>query len=121
MTELRMRRKEAGLCVNCGRPARPGRVLCPVCAEKNNEAAKRTYYKRLKEQGLELKTKGRPSMYEYIAWRGRTIVIRGTPGKLAKYFGTSTNVICNLARNGGRRHKGMTDPVAIERRRIDGV
>ena len=29
-------RKEAGLCVTCGKPARQGKTRCKICAEKNN-------------------------------------------------------------------------------------
>lgn len=34
---LYQERKEAGLCVSCGKPSRPGKTRCMMCAEKMNE------------------------------------------------------------------------------------
>ena len=35
---LREERKAAGLCINCGRPSRPGKGMCTPCAEHVNRA-----------------------------------------------------------------------------------
>jgi NMD protein affecting ribosome stability and mRNA decay len=41
--------KEDGRCAFCGKPSRPGRVLCAACAARDNERKKRRGTARLTE------------------------------------------------------------------------
>lgn len=115
---LRDIRREAGLCIMCGRPARENRVTCEICGQYNNESAKRSYRKRILESGRELQGRGRKPIYEYTAWCGRKIVAQGSAADLARVFHITHNQVCNYARTGQRRHEGVQEPVVIERRRL---
>ena len=42
--EIRARRKAAGLCVDCGKPAIPGRTKCRQCAERAAKRCRRSYW-----------------------------------------------------------------------------
>lgn len=44
--ERREKLKAQGLCVSCGKKAVEGRVLCQVCARRNNEAQQVRYIKK---------------------------------------------------------------------------
>ena len=39
--KMRARRKAAGLCLDCGKPAEPGRVLCLECKVRRKEKKQR--------------------------------------------------------------------------------
>lgn len=105
----RAKYRELGLCTECGKPAREGKTTCADCAAKHSK----TYRQR---KGIEvIRGRGRPSEYVYTAWRGRSIVKRGTVGELAKFFGTDDKTIALYAVKGIRRRK---DGVFFERERV---
>lgn len=117
--ELRQRRKEAGLCIDCGRPAREHRTTCKKCAERKSREWERRYEKRLAETGEERKHVGRPEIYEYLVWRNNRMLKKGTAQEVGKYLGITGKMVCNYAATGMRRRTGLVEPVVIERRRLD--
>lgn len=101
MTELRRKRRDAGLCTECGVPAREGKTTCTGCAERKAAADRR----RAEARGLWGGRRGRKPKYEYVAWRGNLIVARGTSREIAERFDMTQNEVCNYARVGSRRQK----------------
>lgn len=113
MTELRQRRKELGLCTECGNPAREGKTTCAGCAEKHSAADRRRFLERNgRKPSADYKLK---TEYVFTAWNGRRVVKRGTAKELGEYFGMSASAVHEYARRGIRRRK---DGVFIERERI---
>ena len=57
--QLRAERKAQGLCCRCGKaPARPNRVSCPECGQRDVASARRQYYsvkQKLKDVHNEIK------------------------------------------------------------------
>jgi hypothetical protein len=46
MSDLKTRRIEAGLCPDCGEPARPQRLYCVTCAERQRQRVLAAYHAR---------------------------------------------------------------------------
>ena len=113
--EIKRRRRESGLCAECGAPARDGRTTCADCARKKYESEKRCLLK--KRGGNWQDGRGRPPMYIYTAWRGRSVVTRGTSREVAEFFGMPQKTVVLWASKGFRRRK---DGVFFERERIEG-
>lgn len=111
MTELRRKRKEAGLCTECGDPAREGKTTCERCAERKALRDR----KRAEKRGVRVGKQGREPKWVYVAWRGRNVVFRGSSKEMAERFGMSQNEVCNYARVGSRRQKA---DIFIEREEI---
>lgn len=101
----KQRKKAAGLCVECGKPAREGRTTCAECARKKCAADKR---RREALRGASLaKRPGPVPVWEYVAWRGRQVVFRGTSREVAEYFGMTQKAVIEYCRRGIRRKKDM--------------
>lgn len=111
--ELRRRRKELGLCTECGKPAREGKTTCADCAAKHSKADRRRLEERKGDEPIQ--KRGFKPKYIYTAWRGRSIVKRGSSREVAEFFGMTENLLGNYARMGLRRRK---DEVFFERERI---
>ena len=120
--EMRRRRREAGLCTECGKSLPlEGKRVCAACFEKQRE------YNRRKTERNRAREKIRPEndrrgealkalrKWEYVAWRGNTVVFRGTSREVAAHFGMTQNEVCNYARVGTRRRMAG---VYIEREAI---
>ena len=109
-TEMRRRRREAGLCTECGKsPPEDGKTVCAVCRARQDAR------NRKKQNRKNAAADGRGAhlrKWEYVAWRGANVVIRGTSRELSEYFGISQNAVCQYARSRERRAK---DDVFIER------
>lgn len=45
------KKKAAGICTDCSRPARPGRVTCALCADKRSRRQKERYARKKEEIG----------------------------------------------------------------------
>lgn len=118
--ELRRMRKEAGLCVSCGRPAKEGRVRCEECLKKGSESQMKRYYEKLAASGKKPVGSGYAAKYEYTVWCGNKILKQGHPRDVAEYLGISVNQVVMYAQRGERRRKGQEEPVLIERKKIDG-
>lgn len=110
MTELRRRRKELGLCTECGNLAREGKTTCAECAAKHSAADRRRLEER--KNGEPIQRHEIQPQYIYTAWRGRTIVKRGTGREVAEFFGMKQKDVWLYATKGIRRRK---DGVFIER------
>lgn len=116
--DLRKRRKAAGLCTECGSPAREGKTYCADCAAKKAAFDRRRYERECAEAGRDPAAPGKrgtPNRYEYIAWDGRNIVVRGTGAEVAAHFGTTDRYIWYCADRGIRIRRLYL----IERRRLD--
>lgn len=113
MTELRRRRKELGLCTECGNPAREGKTTCAECARKKYESEKRNIIKKRGDNWTD--ERGRPQKWIFTAWRGRIVVARGSAKEVAERFGMSEANVYEYVRKGFRRKK---DGVFFERERI---
>lgn len=109
----RAKYRELGLCTECGKPAREGKTTCADCAAKHSVLDR----KRLEAQkgGEPIRKRGFKPEYIYTAWRGRSIVKRGTSREVAEFFGMTENSLGNYARTGLRRKK---DEVFFEREKI---
>ena len=115
--DLRNKRKAAGLCTECGYPAREGKTTCASCAAKQSAKDRRRYERKCAESGRDPEVRGKrgaPNRYEYTAWDGRKIVVRGTGAEVAAYFGTTNKHIIYCAERGLRIRRLYL----IERRRL---
>ena len=120
--DLRNKRKAAGLCTECGSPAREGKTTCAACAAKKYAADRRRLERRCAEAGRVpgkrgAGNRGAPNRYEYTAWDGRKIVVRGTGAEVAAYFETTNKHIAYCAERGLRIRRLYL----IERRRLSDV
>lgn len=111
--ELRRRRKELGLCTECGKLSREGKTTCAECAAKHSAADRRRLEER--KNGEPIQERGFKPKYVYTAWRVRSIVKQGTSREVAAFFGITENLLGNYARMGLRRRK---DEVFFEREQI---
>lgn len=111
--ETRKKYREAGLCTECGKPAREGKTTCAACAAKHSVLDRKRLERR--KGGEAIRARGIQPQYIYTAWRGRSIVKRGTSREVAAFFGITENSLGNYARTGMRRRK---DEVFFERERI---
>ena len=111
--DLRRRRKELGLCTECGKPAREGKTTCADCAAKHGVAQRRRFVERNgREPATDYKLK---TEYIFTAWNGRRIVKRGPAREVGEFFGMSAPAVHEYARRGIRRRK---DGVFFERERV---
>lgn len=111
--ELRQKRKASGLCTECGNPAREGKTTCAECARKKYESEKRNILMKRGDNWTD--ERGRPQKWIFTAWRGRTVVARGSAKEVAERFGMSEANVHEYVRKGFRRKK---DGVFFERERI---
>jgi len=111
--ELRRRRKELGLCTECGKPAREGKTTCAECAAKHSAADRRRLEER--KNGEPVQKRGFKPKYIYTAWRGRSIVKQGTSREVAEFFGMTQKNLDLWIKKGFRRRK---DDVFFERELI---
>lgn len=110
----KQRKRAAGLCSGCGKPARDGRTTCAKCARKKYESERR---KKEEKRGVPMKVgSGALPKYEIVAWRGREVIFRGTAREVAEHFGMRVNAVYEYCRRGIRRKKDM---VFFERSLID--
>ena len=116
MTELRRKRKEAGLCTECGEPAREGRVTCAKCAEAYAERQHKRYVRRQEAKGEPVRTRGGIPQYRYTAWRGRAILAEGTATEVGRALNMTPAAVATYAARGIRRRKAVA---YIERERIE--
>lgn len=115
MTDLRRRRKDAGLCTECGEPSRPGRVTCAKCAAAYAERQHKRYVRRQEAKGEPIRKRGGTAEYRYIAWRGRTKLAEGTATEVGKALNMTPAAVATYAARGIRRKKELA---FIERERI---